>query len=192
MIRHPTPHPARSRRCATSPPSPARGEGKSCPFSRRGFSASEFCPPRHCERQRSNLASSPHERSDMRDQHYRRITTRMSLRSSGLRKRVIPKSVVAVFGQDHAQEKGSGTPANALCLARTQAACGTRHGKGGLRRPPLAGALACRRSTAVLTKGTFVPRAQRRARLPERRQREADIAARAACSVTAKHLARRS
>ena len=61
--------------------------------------------------------SSPHERSDMRDQHYRRITTRMSLRSSGLRKRVIPKSVVAVFGQDHAQEKGSGTPADALCLA---------------------------------------------------------------------------
>src|ERR1700733_8903846 len=39
--------------------------------------------------------------------------------------------------------------------------------KGGLRRPPLAGALACRRSTAVLAKGTFVPRAQRRARLPE-------------------------
>jgi hypothetical protein len=39
--------------------------------------------------------------------------------------------------------------------------------KGGLRRPPLAGALACRRSTAVLAKGTFVPRAQHRARLPE-------------------------
>src|SRR3984885_4999647 len=64
--------------------------------------------------------------------------------------------------------------------------------KGGLRRPPLAGALACRRSTAVFTNGTFVPRAQLRARLPERRHREADIAARAACSVTAKHLARRS
>jgi hypothetical protein len=52
----------------------------------------------------------------MRDQHYRRITTRMSLRSSGLRKRVIPKSVVAVFGQDHAQEKGSGTPADAFVV----------------------------------------------------------------------------
>src|ERR1700684_372710 len=39
--------------------------------------------------------------------------------------------------------------------------------KGGLRRPPLAGALACRRSTAVFTNGTFVPRAQLRARLPE-------------------------
>jgi hypothetical protein len=64
--------------------------------------------------------------------------------------------------------------------------------KGGLRRPPLAGALACRRSTAVLTNGTFVPEAQRRARLPERRHGEADIAASAACSVTAMHLARRS
>src|SRR5580658_6685520 len=63
--------------------------------------------------------------------------------------------------------KGSRTPADALSHARTQAACGTRHGKGGLRRPPLAGALACRRSTAVLTSGTFVPKAQRRARLPE-------------------------
>ena len=42
--------------------------------------------------------------------------TRMSLRSSGLRKRVIPKSVVAVFGQDHAQEKGSGTPADAFVV----------------------------------------------------------------------------
>src|ERR1700678_3666299 len=90
------------------------------------------------------------------------------------------------------KNKGSGTPADALSYARTQAACGTRHGKGGLRRPPLAGALACRRSTAVLTSGTFVPKAQHRARLPERRHREADIAARAACSVTAKHLARRS
>jgi hypothetical protein len=40
--------------------------------------------------------------------------------------------------------------------------------KGGLRRPPLAGALACRRSTTVLTSGTFVPKAQRRARLPEK------------------------
>jgi hypothetical protein len=39
--------------------------------------------------------------------------------------------------------------------------------KGGLRRPPLAGALACRRSTAVLTNGTFVPKAQLRAKLPE-------------------------
>src|ERR1700733_586606 len=63
--------------------------------------------------------------------------------------------------------KGSGTPEDALSYARTQAACGTRHGKGGLRRPPLAGALACRRSTAVLASGTFVPKAQRRARLPE-------------------------
>ena len=63
----------------------------------------------------------------------------MSLRSSGLRKRVIPKSVVAVFGQDHAQEKGSGTPANALCLARTQAACGTRHGVRRLAPPSACG-----------------------------------------------------
>jgi len=49
---------------------------------------------------------------------------------------------------DHDHErKGSGTPANALSYARTQAACGAHHGESGLRRPPLAGALACRRST---------------------------------------------
>ena len=63
--------------------------------------------------------------------------------------------------------------------------------KGGLRRPPLAGALACRRSTAVLASETFVPKAQRRARLPEHGAKLADLAA-DAVSVTAKHLARRS
>jgi hypothetical protein len=76
----------------------------------------------------------------------------MSLRSSGLRRK----------------EKRKRNAGRRRCLlARTQAACGTRHGKGGLRRPPLAGALACRRSTAVLTSGTFVPKAQHRARLPK-------------------------
>jgi hypothetical protein len=69
------------------------------------------------------------------------------------------------------QKRRSGTPADAMSHARTQAACGAHHGKGGLRRPPLAGALACRRSTAVLANGTFVPRAQHRARLPERRHK---------------------
>src|SRR6202161_1441997 len=49
--------------------------------------------------------------------------------------------------------------------------------KGGLRRPPLAGALACRRSTAVFTSGTFVPKAQRRARLPKTERKAADLAA---------------
>jgi hypothetical protein len=44
----------------------------------------------------------------------------------------------------------------------------------------------------VFTNGTFVPKAQRRARLPERRHKGADIAARAATSVTAMHLARQS
>jgi len=52
--------------------------------------------------------------------------------------------------------------------------------KGGLRRPPLAGALACRRSTAVLANGTFVPRAQLRARLPEGGTKAAGFAARTA------------
>jgi hypothetical protein len=39
-----------------------------------------------------------------------------------------------------------------LLLSARKTACGTRHGKGGLRRPPLAGALTCRRSTAALAK----------------------------------------
>jgi hypothetical protein len=93
---------------------------------------------------------------------------------------------------DHDHErKGSETPANALSFARTQAACGAHHGKGGLRRPPLAGALACRRSTAVLTSGTFVPRAQHRARLPEAGAKAAACRTRRV-PVTAMHLARRS
>src|SRR5271155_1562285 len=49
-------------------------------------------------------------------------------------------------------------------MSRTSG-CGSRHGKVGLRRPPLAGALACRRSTTVLARGTLVPKAQLRARL---------------------------
>jgi hypothetical protein len=41
--------------------------------------------------------------------------------------------------------------------ARTQAACGTRHGECGLRRPPLAGALACRDSTCGFRQQDFRP-----------------------------------
>jgi len=55
---------------------------------------------------------------------------------------------------------------------------------GGLRRPPLAGALACRHSTYGFTSGTFVPKAQRRARLPE------DDAKAAACR-THRHQSQR-
>src|ERR1700677_1430169 len=66
--------------------------------------------------------------------------------------------------------------AHCLLPARKRRA-GRATEKGGLRRPPLAGALACRRSTAVLTNGTFVPRAQRRARLPKTERKAADLAA---------------
>ncbi|MGB6748567.1 MAG: hypothetical protein WBE51_11205 [Xanthobacteraceae bacterium] len=38
----------------------------------------------------------------------------------------------------------------------TQAAHRARHGEGGLRRPSASGALACRRSTLALAKGTYV------------------------------------
>jgi hypothetical protein len=37
-------------------------------------------------------------------------------------------------------------------MSRTQAVCGAHQRKIGLRRPPLAGALACRRSTTALAK----------------------------------------
>ena len=40
-------------------------------------------------------------------------------------------------------------------MTRTQAACGAHQRKSGLRRPPLAGALACRRSTTALAKGSI-------------------------------------
>jgi hypothetical protein len=60
-------------------------------------------------------------------------------------------------------------PADAgLCLPARKRRAVRATEKDGWRRPPLAGALACRRSTAVLTSGTFVPKAQRRARLPEK------------------------
>ena len=66
------------------------------------------------------------------------------------------------------KKKGSGTPANASSHARTQAACGTRH-----ERRAACAALRLRARSpagvplAVLASGTFVPRAQLRARLPD-------------------------
>jgi hypothetical protein len=50
-------------------------------------------------------------------------------------------------------------------MTRTQAACGAHQRKSGLRRPPLAGALACRRSTTALARGTIHPQSSVRARL---------------------------
>jgi hypothetical protein len=52
---------------------------------------------------------------------------------------MIPKSGLPVFGKDHARIKGSGTPADALGLARTRAACGTRHGERRLAPPSACG-----------------------------------------------------
>jgi hypothetical protein len=68
---------------------------------------------------------------------------------------------------DHEKEKEVERRQTQSCLPVRKRRAGRATEKGGLRRPPLAGALACRRSTTVLTNGTFVPRAQRRARLPE-------------------------
>src|ERR1700683_3315069 len=76
----------------------------------------------------------------------------MSLRSSGLRRK-------------EKRKRNAGRRKVVLPARKRRAGRATE--KGGLRRPPLAGALACRRSTTVLTSGTFVPKAQRRARLPE-------------------------
>ena len=78
----------------------------------------------------------------------------MSLRSSGLRKKIRR----AERRQTHCVD------------ARTQAACGTRHGVRRLAPPSACGrarlpAFHLRFSPS----GTFVPKAQRRARLPERR-----------------------
>jgi len=58
-------------------------------------------------------------------------------------------------------------------MPRTQAARGSRHGECGLRRPPLAGALACRRSTTALAKGTYVTQGAAQARLPGTRSARA-------------------
>jgi hypothetical protein len=52
------------------------------------------------------------------------------------------------------KEKGSGTPADAVFhVPRASGARGAPR-RGGLRRPPLAGALACRRSTTALAAAT--------------------------------------
>jgi hypothetical protein len=137
----------RKRSCANKQHSRAL-----CIFGPRRFAPRDIVPAARISRPgfwwRAVARRSPDERNPGNEPQ---SLSRISFHSSGLR----------------SEKKGSGTPADAMSHARTQAACGTRHGESGLRRPPLAGALACRRSTTVLAKGTFVPRAQRRARLPE-------------------------
>src|SRR5208282_2882158 len=49
---------------------------------------------------------------------------------------------------------------------RTQNGARVAPRSSGLRRPPLAGALACRRSTTALAKGTHVAQGAAQARLP--------------------------
>jgi hypothetical protein len=66
------------------------------------------------------------------------------------------------------------------CLdARTQAACGTRHGESGLRRPPLAGALACRHSTYGSRQRDFRPEGSASGQASRGQRQSADIAANA-------------
>jgi hypothetical protein len=55
---------------------------------------------------------------------------------------------------DERRKREAGRRQTQCLLSRAQAAHGSRHGECGLRRPPLAGALACRRSTTVLAAAT--------------------------------------
>jgi hypothetical protein len=70
--------------------------------------------------------------------------------------------------------KGSGTPADALFMSRTQAARGSRHGKVGLRRPFRYRARSPASVPPRLSpKGVVVPKAQLQARLPGTRPERA-------------------
>src|SRR3984885_12299209 len=53
--------------------------------------------------------------------------------------RMIPKSGLPVFGRGHAQEKEAERRQTQGCAARTQAACGTRHGERRLAPPSACG-----------------------------------------------------
>jgi hypothetical protein len=75
--------------------------------------------------------------------------------------------------------------------ARTQAARGTRHGVSGLRRPPLAGALACRHSTYGFHQRDFRPEGSASGQASRGRCESCGVP-HASPSVTAMHLARRS
>src|ERR1700733_9763054 len=81
-----------------------------------------------------------------------------------LRKTALRAFCPAMTNEKNKRKRNAGRRKVVLPARKRRAGRAT---KGGLRRPPLAGALACRRSTAVLASGTFVPKAQRRARLPE-------------------------
>ncbi len=102
----------------------------------RGAAASELC---QTAKMRSGLAAK------RRNPPYRHVSRhgirRVSLRST------------------HPTEKKKGKRNAGRRNVSCPHASGVRYTprKGGLRRPPLAGALACRRSTAVLAKGTAHP-----------------------------------
>src|SRR5271155_5792337 len=56
-----------------------------------------------------------------------------------------------------AHKEGSGTPADAIFVSRTQRRAGRATERAACAAPPLSGALACRRSTTALAKGTRHP-----------------------------------
>src|SRR5271155_3721723 len=56
-----------------------------------------------------------------------------------------------------AHKEGSGTPADAIFVPRTQRRAGRATERAACAAPPLSGALACRRSTTALAKGTRHP-----------------------------------
>jgi hypothetical protein len=171
---------APSTACGGPPPPlrfTSRGRtNKSVPAAR--FFAPEFCQPRRSV----GWAKAPTgpARSGRPDDRLRAVPTWPS--------RVFQDRVGFACAQPTLlrQTKGSGTPADAgsFMPARKRRA-GRATEKGGLRRPPLAGALACRRSTTVLAGETFVPRAQLQARLPEG-------GAKAAACRTRRHRLQRS
>ena len=68
-------------------------------------------------------------------------------RGSGLLRRSAPRNDEQII-------KGSGTPADAHCNARTQQRTGRATEKAACAALPLSGALACRRSTAALAAAT--------------------------------------
>jgi hypothetical protein len=92
---------------------------------------------------------------------------------------------------DHEKIKGSETPADALCFARTQAACGTRHGVRRLAPPSACGRARLPAFHYGSHQRDFRPEGSASGQA-SRKRRESCGVPHAPFPVTAMHLARRS
>ena len=147
--------------CFAWSPSPAFAGADKRPPS-RGTIAREFC--------RSTMSNSPRFRSSLRG----------AKRRSNPERHGKELDCFACARNDERKEKQRKRNAgrrSVSCPARKRRA-GRATKRPACADPPLAGALACRRSTTALARGTLVPKAQLQARLPGTRPERSVLKAR--------------